>query len=340
MATLSVEDLAAPKSDDAKKEVEELHQSREMKKASRKLAVFLLSWLFLVVVGIGITKYFKEEFNAEYDAEDQLAKDRFVAEVQNAQRIIENSVDECEGVLTEFVNAPSVEVKAQLVYRGRDLTAEMNRYYKENPIYVTDKSRIKILRAELIRNVSNEVMSALCINTRKELFEVVFVRSEKQWRIDWLSFVRFGTPSWPSFFSGEDGDEGEFRLYMRVRESTKGLEAEELSLIFYEPDIYMTDAYKGEPSKDIVVSTKTEAGKKILDLVRGQKEGKKNAYKTGANVIDPLGYFRVRIRMKLHKEEKGTRFEILDLLGNHWFGDEVLGEELPPEEIPSFIEEK
>ena len=55
MATLNVEDLSAPKSDDAKKEVEELHQSREMKKASRKLAVFLLSWLFLVVVGIGIT---------------------------------------------------------------------------------------------------------------------------------------------------------------------------------------------------------------------------------------------------------------------------------------------
>ena len=304
----------------------ESHSKRKKKKPKSLIVIFSI-WIALIVLAVGVAQYFKEDSNSEFDAERRLRQDRLVAERQNSRRIIQDAIEECESSVRAFINSKSAGAKAQFVYRGRELTVEMDRYYRHNPIYVSEAIQVKLLRAELLKNVSNQIITAIFANNHQEFFEVVLIRSDKKWKLDWQSFVRVNSRPWALFSSAENGEEGEFRLYMRVRDSNKGLEAEVINLVFYKPQIYLKAKYKGESSVNVSVLAESEVGKKILQLVRSREEGEPDLYKTGGNLNDPPGYYRVRVKMKLHEEEKESRIELLDIVANHWFGNEALGTE-------------
>ena len=46
-------------------------------------------------------------------------------------------------------------------------------------------------------------------------------------------------------------------------------------------------------------------------------------YGLNIGLLDPPGYHRVRVKMRLKKEGNEHSFELLEILANHWYGDDV-----------------
>lgn len=320
--------------DTQSKRSEPIKHVKRKEKKSKAVIVMLVAWLLLMGLTVGLVKYFSEETGtgvdiAEADAREKLQQE---ADRRQAEQLVKNAAKECELVVAQFLNATSAEAKAQFVYEGRKLATEMSRYYRNNPSFSVTRSQVKMITGELLRGTPNQTISAFCVNEQQETFEVIFIRSRGEWKIDWKALVRHDDRSWALFPAGSDGDEGEFRLYMRVRDSNKELNAGVLNLVFYKPEIYLKEKFSSVPSPTVSVPSDSEAGRIILALVNAEDEDQKyDAYGSRTGTIDPAGYHRVFVKIKLHKEGSETRLELLDIMETHWYGSGVVDAADSPE---------
>lgn len=314
----------------SKKSRGRVKRTKRKEKRGKKILTMLLVWVVLMALIIGLMKYFNpEEEGAGNDLEALAAREQRQeqADRKMAQSVIQKAAPRCRKVITQFLNAPSAAGKAQFVYQGRKLTSEMSRYYQRNPSFSSTRSQVKIAHAELLKGTEKQTIGTVCVNQQEEKFEAVFVRDGGEWKLDWQAAVRYSTRSWSVFPSGGDGDEGEFRLYMRVRDSNKKFNSEEINLVFYNPEIYTKSEFRGIPSPSVSVKIDSDLGAEILKMVEREEDMKQDNYGFSVGIFDPPGYHRVRVKMRLKKDGHEHSFELLEILANHWYGAGVVDAE-------------
>lgn len=299
-------------------------RTKRREKRNPKVWFMLGGWFALMVVVVSLAKVLssKEDDLAIPSVTDQ-ERQRMKEEAEASERrmLVEASVSECGQAVSGFLNAPSPEGKAQYVYQGEKIVSVMNRYYLRNPSFSATQGDVRMVRGELLNVEGRKVIGALCRNSLGEWFEVVFIYKNQEWKIDWHSLVRYDEKAWSMFTSGEDGDEGEFRLYMRVRDSNKELDLGEMSVVFYKPKIYLKTEFSGLASKSVRVPIDSELGRRIREIQKSGDGSGKDAYGYTKEGVDPPGYHRVKVRMRLHKKPgEETRMELLEILANHWYG--------------------
>ncbi len=210
-------------------------RSKRKQKKSRKVITIIGAWVLAMLVVVVLVYSFGQEDDSSTvvqrkDAERQkiLAK----AEEKKRRMVVSASTPYCEKTMTSFLNAPTAAGKAQYVYQGAKLSGVMNRYYQSNPSFSSTRSNIRIIAAELLDVPGKKVIGALCRNSLGERFEAIFIEDDEGWKIDWKSLVRYDARPWSLFMSGRDGDEGDYRLYMRVRDTDEDFERKEKIVVF------------------------------------------------------------------------------------------------------------
>ncbi|MBK1853777.1 hypothetical protein JO972_02300 [Verrucomicrobiaceae bacterium 5K15] len=320
---------AAAVGDDAKGRIK---RTKRREARSKKVIVLLSVWLLLMALTVGLVKYFGDEDGEGEDLAliEERARMQREAELLAAKNVIKEALPICKNTLIGFLNATDAAGKAQYVYQGRELASQMSLYYRRNPSFSSVRSQAQIVRAELLKGTKYPTIGAICANQQKELFEAAFVKVGPEWKLDWKFMMRYDDRSWSLFPSGDEGDEGEFRLYMRVRDSNKKFDQEEISLVFYKPQIYRDGEFRGEPSPTVRVPVDSALGRQIIEMAGHEDDMKKDAYGFTLVTLDPPGYHRVRVKMRLHKDGLEKEFELLEILAQHWYGADVLSEELAP----------
>lgn len=306
---------------------------RRNKKGSKRW-VFVGLWVVLMALVVGLVKYFEpeEDSDSAVPVVDATEQERMTAAEQKRRALIlESALPACRDSMIEFLNASSAASKAQYVYQGVKLSGVMNRYYQDALSFSSSKNAVQIVRAELLEGFPKRVIGAVCQNQRGQRWEAVFISDGNEWKIDWASLIRYDDRSWSMFPAGKQGEEGEFRLYMRVRDSNEDFERKEMSLVFYKPTMYFKDEFRGVASSPVSVLIDSELGRAIEALVQkedelGRNEVRLDEFGYSIGMVDPGRYHRVRVKMKVHREGKDgkdTRLELLEILANHWYGIEA-----------------
>jgi len=305
---------------------------RKGKKGGRRW-VFVVGWLVLMIGTIALFEIFgpdEESDSVAQNGDAALDQREASAEEQKNRLMIDAAIPACEKSMTEFLAATSAAAKAQYVYQGVKLSGVMNRYYRDELSFSASVGSVKIIRTELLEGFNMDALGALCTNSQGEKWEAIFIFDEDEWKIDWASLVRYDDRSWPLFPAGEEGDEGEFRLYMRVRDTNEDFEQKEMSLVFYKPTMFFKDEYRGFASAPVTVPIDSDLGRRISALLDQEdaveKVIRKDVHGLSVGLIDPSRYHRVRVKMRLHKEgrnDKNIRVELLEILANHWYGFEA-----------------
>ncbi|MEK6249809.1 MAG: hypothetical protein N2C12_16615, partial [Planctomycetales bacterium] len=142
------------------------------------------------------------------------------------------------------------------------------------------------------------------------------------------------------FQLGSDGDEGEHRLYMRVRDTDEDLERKEMIVVFYKPGMYSKNEFSGLASKSVRVPMDSQPGKLIQKMLESEDDLEKDAVGLTIGNLDPHRYHRVRVRMRLHRKEgEETQMELVEILANHWYGIELMpGGDVSPVEDDSPVD--
>jgi len=322
-------------------------RTKRKEKTNKKIWVMMGSWLASMAVIVLLVNYFSPKegeaaIAIEVDSERQ--RIMFEAEEKKKRVLIQAAVRPCEKAMTSFLNAPSAAEKAQYVYQGVKLSGVMTRYYRNNPSFSSTRSEIRILRGEWLNVPGEKVIGTLCLNSLGERFEAIFIYEDKEWKIDWRSLIRYDARPWSLFPSESDGDEGEYRLYMRVRDADEDLQSKEMIVVFYKPGMYSKTEYRGLASKNVRVVIDSDLGKHIQSMIQSEETLEKDAYGLSIGTTDPPSYHRVRVRMRLHKEEgKEAKMELAEILANHWYGIDVettqedAGQEASDEETPDDV---
>ena len=302
--------------------VEERHSFGDIRKKSKKNGVLVLigSWFVLSVFIVSLIKY----FSAEEEVDHRVFEKQNTLDLSEQKRLIVNkALPDCLNVFQNFINAPSTVSKAQKVYQGAKLSAVMERYYKRNSDFLLKSRNFQVVWAEMLGFADRKVIGVLFKNKDDEILEVIFIQEESEWKIDWLSFVRYDPTPWFLFQTGEDGDEGEFRLYMRVRDSNIELGTGVTSLVFYKPKMHLEQELEVLPSPTVVIKSDSELGEKVAKIVTASKDRLRDDHGLIVGKIDPVNYHRVRVRLRLKKREGYvTQLEMIDIIDDNWYGIE------------------
>lgn len=303
-------------------------RTKRKERKSMKIWLMIGSWLILMGALVLLMNFLNnDESQTAVAVEIEAERTRIQAEAEAKKKrmVIEAAAPVCEKTMTEFLNAPSAASKAQYVYQGVKLSGVMNRYYRNNPSFSSTRSKIRILRAEVLDIPGYKAIGTVCQNSLGERFEAIFIDENNEWKIDWKSLIRYDDQSWSLFPSSENGTEGDFRLYMRVRDTDEDLDREEMSVVFYTPGMYTKSDFSGLASKSVSVAVDSPQGKAIQALLDSEAdELEKDPFGYSIGNLDPLGYHRVRARIRINKEEgKEAEMELLEILANHWYGEEI-----------------
>lgn len=310
-------------------------RSKRKKSKGHRRWVFVLVWIVVMAAVIVGVEYFgggDDDMGSVAQLENAEQDLRMVAAKEKKRGlIIEASIPECEQVMMAFLDATSAAAKAQHVYQGVQLSGVMNRYYRDVIGFSSERSKVKIVRAELLNDFPQRTLGALCLNGEGEKWEAVFLMVGGEWKIDWKAIVRYDDRSWPLFTAGKEGDEGEFRLYVRVRDTNEDFEQKEMSLVFYKPTMFLKGEFRGVASSPVRVLIDSDLGRAMMKVAEqdkdreGSKEILQDAYGLRIGYMDPSRYHRVRVKMRLHKDvdTKGRekpRIELLQILADDWYG--------------------
>jgi len=309
---------------------EHVRRKKRSKKKSSKGVLVVVGWLVLLA---GLAFYFKpsgEEVESEVANKNKEQERELEVKNEETNKAIQEVLPICEGVMRSFFKADSASAKSQFVDRGIQLAGTMNRYYRAALDFSHRDDRFKPVRADLLSGFKSETLGVLFLNDKDELWETIFVKGDEGWKIDWEALVRYDDRSWALFPAARDGEIGEFRLYMRVRDTRDDLEQKEITLEFYKPDMFVKGAFHGVASEPVSVAIDSDLGRQIKAILKKNKEqeeqgARKDAHGLSLSNFDPKGYHRVRVRMKVHKlvgDKKKSKLELLKILANDWYGIE------------------
>jgi hypothetical protein len=298
-------------------------RTKRKEKRNTKIWIMLGSWMALMAAVVLLMNFFNPDEDSETPAsvvDTEREKLMVIAEAKKKRMTVDAAAPICERTMTAFLNAPSSAGKTQYVYQGVKISGVMNRYYRNNPSFSSTRSKIRILRGEVLEIPGHKAIGTVCQNSLGERFEAIFIFENKEWKIDWKSLVRYDANSWSLFPSGKDGDESDFRLYMRVRDTDEDLERNDMSVVFYKPGMYTKNEFKGLASKSVRVAIDSPHGLEISEMLESEDELEKDIFGLTIGNLDPLAYHRVHVRIRLIKKEgEETQMELVKILANHWY---------------------
>lgn len=290
----------------------------------------------ILIVGIGVLVYQlmapeKLERIEKVDDEDTYAG-REVARLSKEKDYLNKEIPKCLRTYNKFLEAGNAAEKSQFVYKGSELSPEMDRYYSENVSLPFASQGVEIVDSHILDHSGKKIIGLIVKNANDELFEIIFVKNKDEWKIDWEFFVRNDTRSWLRFLDEDHGAEGVFRLYVRFKATVEGYDYTNINFVFYKPEIYRVGKYRGEPSPNVIVSLNETSGK-ILKLIR-DKGSKLDKDFLGFDIgkRNPDGYHRVRVKLRVIKREGfPDGLELVDILANHWYGEDIIKQSALPE---------
>lgn len=314
-------------------------RTKRKEKKNAKIWIMLGSWIALMAAVVLLMNFFNPDEDVETPtSEINSARERVIAqaEAKKKRMTVEAAAPICERTMTAFLNAPSAAGKAQYVYQGVRLSGVMNRYYRNNPSFSSTRSKIRMLRGEILEIPGHKAIGTVCQNSLGERFEAIFIFEHKEWKIDWESLVRYDARSWSLFPSGKDRDEADFRLYMRVRDTDEDLERNDMSIVFYKPGMYTKNDFNGLASKSVRVAIDSPHGMAINEMLKSEDGLEKDAFGFTIGNLDPLGFHRVHVRIRLIKKEgEETQMELVKILANHWYDLQLDLPEAKPDDSQS-----
>lgn len=293
--------------------------SSENNKVATQLRVIFIGWILLVVLVVGIAIYFNRQGEDLTESPQQAANDkRQIALEKHAMKL---AIPNCVNAITGFLGAKTPASKAQYVYDGIRLSPEIEAFYANNPDFERSDIQVKVVQYNDLNIAGLNAIGTICQLNTGELFEVVFIPDGQDWKIEWKSFVRYSSTDWSLFSSRENGEEAEFRLYMRVLDVGRDLAGNDMMVKFYKPDIYRRGTYSGYESESVRVPAFSEAGEMIAAMEReGESDGGEDLVGMKISDFDPEHFHRVRVRVRLRKTlDQDPYLQLVDLLAGHWY---------------------
>ena len=302
----------------------DVEQTTEKEKVARQLRLISIAWISLVVSAVAVVIYFNQA--GDEPSISAQAEKKNTQQIETEKQAIKLALPKCMKVIKGFINASSAAAKAQYVYNGVRLSREMEAFYAARPSFRPQLTQVRVVHYQALDIPGLYAIGAICQSEVGERFEVVFIRDGKEWKIEWESFVRYSESNWTLFTTKTNGEEAEFRLYMRVMDVGEDLAGGDVLVKFYKPDVFRGRGFDGYASEGVRIPAYSVQGKIISEMAR-QEEAADGYDHVGLKVsnFDPEHYHRVRVRMRLLKNsEQEPRLELVRIIANHWYDPAIV----------------
>ena len=296
----------------------------EKQRVARQLRLISIAWISLVVTAVAVVIYFNQA--GEESSISAKTQQKQLQQAEADKQSIKLALPKCMKVIKGFINASSAAAKAQYVYNGVRLSREMEAFYATRPSFRPQLTQVRAVHYQALDIPGLYAIGAICQSEVGERFEVVFIRDGKEWKIEWESFVRYSESNWTLFTTKTNGEEAEFRLYMRVMDVGEDLAGGDVLVKFYKPDVFRGRGFDGYASEGVRIPAYSVQGKIISEMAR-QEEAADGYDHVGLKVsnFDPEHYHRVRVRMRLLKNsEQEPRLELVRIIANHWYDPAIV----------------
>ncbi len=268
---------------------------------------------------------------------DDLPKnEKFVSKEEQERRkispddlaLLDTSMPLCNQNFSGFLNARTAEERNQFVLSPIITAARMARFYALNSSKNFDAKTLTLVRNAVLHLPSGPAIETQWKSVTGGDFDVVFVKDNGEWRLDWNHFVRYSDYPLPLFAVGSGEDEGEFRVLARERLASERRGLDTISIVLCNPRLgYAKDS--GYQSPEILVPRASKNGKLLTAAFKLEKDNKR-VFGVNLPCLNPEEMIRVRVKLRRSKIDSGYQFEILDVLACHWYSEDVPGIDLPP----------
>mgnify|MGYP001817965522 CR=1 FL=1 len=283
--------------------------------------LFLCAWFAAaMMVVLFVRKRINRETAPVVNQVELEERRREQAQKAQIEDYLRRQIPECRIVLNRFFDGGDAAMRAQAVRDPVRVTPMMAAYYQKNPPR-RPSGVLKPLLQNLYVEGDRRAIETVWRDPDGEEMEVVFIRQEGQWRIDWEAFVRFGTADWLLFSDGTPR-EAELRLYIRRLETTQHSEdtLPTIGLKFYPPSYDPRLRTRGE-SDAVLVPLKGTLVERLLSVFAA-RERTPGIGETKLAHRDPEGLYRVRATLAW-KEGTSCKpyLQLKELVAANWYGE-------------------
>jgi hypothetical protein len=297
----------------------------EKERIAKQLRVVSISWVVLVVLVVTVVIYFNQSADEFADGSNS-SQQEAIRQSEAEKQALKFALPKCMSVAKDFLNAKTASAKAQFVYDGVRLSREMEAYYAKQPDFPPSLLQVRPVHYHWLNIPGVDAIGTICQSDTGERIEAIFIREAEEWKIEWKSLVRYSQSDWSLFTSKANGDEAEFRLYMRVMDVGEDLSDGDVLVQFYKPDIFRGHMFDGYASESIRVPIYSMQGK-LLGRMSEEAALDEGRDDVGMQIsdFDPQHFHRVRVRMKLRMNAKQEPYvELVRILANHWYDPAIV----------------
>jgi len=293
--------------------------------------LFGVGWIICVILIVVLAVMQKKRSEQGGEAGSDEKRGAAWSEAQT-EAYLGRQAEEIRSNFLSFFEGATSAGRAQYVYEPYRVAPLMERHYEQN-LPLKPQGEAVIDEQRLVRDRGKERIETIWrFGKDGDSREAVFIRHDGRWVLDWEAFVRFSTEPWHLFVGGITDGEGEFRLYMRLRNPQLDEGRESLSVQFYPP--HATDVKLRRLGSPVVaIPMNTRAGRRIDRLVEeAEKHRARGA--AGFSARDPRGVYRVRVRLAWEDEGTGEeKLAVREILAGHWLGAGIV-EDFPADPRP------
>lgn len=238
----------------------------------------------------------------------------------------------CNQALAGFLTASTPEERNQFVSSPIETASRMARFYSQNPMASIDPATLGTRNAAVIDLPGGKAIELQLGSSDGRLLDVVFVRENEEWKIDWDHYARYSDSPWALFLAGSGDAEGEFRLLARERLADERKDRDTLSLALYAPRFgFAKDT--GFQSPEFIVKRDTPNGRLLESAFKLEREGAR-AFGVNLPSLNPEGFIRIRVKIRRSEVDQKRHFEIGKVIACHWYSTDEPGMETsdPPRE--------
>ncbi|MGJ8678388.1 MAG: hypothetical protein ACSHX0_12795 [Akkermansiaceae bacterium] len=241
------------------------------------------------------------------------------------------AIPELEQVLQQFEFSKSTEAKLPYIHDRSKVSYEFRQYYKKNFTMLFSENEWSIDDAFLLSKVRPMVIGAIISDELGNRSELQFVKEYDTWRIDWESYVCFNRISWDEINELPDKSEEVFRFYMRVMKMDETASDEETTLLFYPAVKNSDEGFSGYVPISIRIPNDGLVAQQVEDALKVNEDDDDFEYRQMISEIDPEGYHRVRVKLRVRKGDLiKPSFELVDIIADDWYGFKYDGKRAQP----------
>ena len=285
--------------------------------------LLVVAWFLSIFAVLTIIKHQKKSFRIKRDSVEVNKVSSVDLALEEQRRIeavgyVKKSLGECQQAFVGFSSALDAATRAQFVRSGSQMAPQIATHYSQSPPFrspgalVTSESNL-ILYKEL------RAIESIWRSEAGDR-EVVFIREDGAWKVDWEFFVRHNESPWSLFISEVGAEKGVFRVYLRVKEITSHQDiGKVMSLRFYPPSDEGGPRSRGS-SGPVLVPFDSENGR-IIKQIMDAREKKPLVGERVFQMRDPEDLHRVRVLLEWREGTDGQRYLHLEqILAGNWLG--------------------